>query len=144
MIFDFRAKGLFASPHLHYSRFWLGIGVFMLLAVLVLSLVALPKDVSKILWSDKLLHGIAYAGLMGWFAQLFKHDFTRIVLLFGLIFFGVSIELMQAFTPSRKFDVVDMVANTSGVLLAWSLSYTFFGNILERFEGLIRPKAARV
>jgi len=93
----------------------------MLLAVLVLSLVALPKDVSKILWSDKLLHGIAYAGLMGWFAQLFKHDFTRIVLLFGLIFFGVSIELMQAFTPSRKFD-----------------------DILERFEGLIRPKAARV
>ena len=81
---------------------------------------------------------------MGWFAQLFKHDFTRIVLLLGLIGFGVGIELLQALTPSRQFDVIDMVANASGVLLAWSLSYTFFGDILERFEGLVRPKTARV
>lgn len=144
MTFDFRSKGLFASPHLHYARFWLAIGLAMLLMVLTLSLVSLPKDLTRFLWSDKLLHGIAYAGLMGWFAQLYKHDFVRIVLLLGLVAFGVGVELLQALTPTRQFEYVDMIANASGVLLAWALSYTFFGNILERFESLFRPKAARV
>ena len=141
--FNFFAKGLFASPHLHYSRFWLCTGLAMMLMVLTLSLISLPDEIDEIMWSDKLMHGIAYAGLMGWFAQLYKHDFTRIVLLIGLIFFGVGIELLQGLTPSRKLDVIDMVANASGVLLAWALSYTFFGSILERFEALLRPKVIK-
>lgn len=142
-IFDFRSKGLLASPHLRYSRLWLSIGIAMMLTVLILSLVSLPKEVRVFLWSDKLLHGIAYAGMMGWFAQLYKHDSTRLFLLVGLVMFGIGIEFLQALTPTRKFDFSDMVANASGVLLAWALSYTFFGTVLERFESLFRSKTAR-
>jgi len=142
MTLNFHAKGLFESPHLRYVRLWLSIGVGMLAMVLLLSLITLPDEVNQFVWSDKLFHGIAYAGLMGWFAQLYKHDLTRIVLLIGLISFGVGIELLQGLTPSRVLDVSDMLANASGVLLAWALSYTFFGNILEGIEALVRPKAA--
>ncbi len=89
------------------------------------------------------MHGVAYAGLMGWFAQLYKNDLARLLLLLGLVAFGVGIELLQGLTPSRHLEVLDMVANASGVLLAWSLSYTFFGNIIERFEALVCSKALR-
>jgi len=98
-----------------------------------------PKVVMVFLWSDKLLHGIVYAGLMGWFAQIFRHDLARLLLVFVFISFGVSMEYLQALTPSRHFEVADMIANSCGVVLAWALSYTILGSILERVE-LYLPK----
>lgn len=143
MNFDFRSTDFFASPHLRYTGLWLGIGIVMMLIILVFSLISLPQEVEDFMWSDKLMHGVAYAGLMGWFAQLYKNDLARLILLLGLIGFGVSIELLQGLTPTRQFEFLDMVANASGVLLAWSLSYTFFGTILERIESLCRPTGVR-
>jgi len=46
-------------------------------------------------------------------------------------------------TPTRHFDVGDMIANSCGVVLAWALSYTIFGQILERIERFFPQKAAK-
>jgi len=49
---------------------------------------------------------------------------------------GIGIEFLQAATPTRNFEVLDMIANTSGVVLAWALAYTWVGTILWRIESL--------
>jgi len=85
---------------------------------------------------DKVAHLIAYAGLMGWFVQIFRHDLTRLVLLLGFVTLGIGVEFVQGMVPSRQFEVLDMIANTSGALLAWALAYTRVGQILPAVERL--------
>lgn len=51
-----------------------------------------------------------------------------------LILMGVSLEFIQDLTGYRFFDIYDMMANTAGVLLAWSLSKTPFPKVLSYFE----------
>lgn len=143
MKFDFRSRGLLRAEHLRYRYVWAFIGFSMVLAILAVSLINIPPPVAKILWSDKLLHGIAYGGLMGWFAQIFRHDLMRLILLAGFIALGISIEFLQALTPTRQFDLHDMVANTGGAIVAWALSYTVLGTLLERFEVLVMRKPAK-
>jgi len=71
---------------------------------------------------------------MGWFSQLFRHDLTRLLLAFGFTALGIGMEFLQGMVPHRQFDGVDMLANTSGVLLAWALAYTCVGNALPAIE----------
>jgi len=77
---------------------------------------------------------------MGWFVQIFKHTVARLILAVVLILLGVGMEYMQSLVPSRQFDLIDMLANTTGVLLAWVLSYTILGNLFSAFENLIVRK----
>lgn len=122
--------------HLRFQRVWLCIGILLLLLVLVGSVIPIPAPVRSIMLHDKVAHTLAYAGLMGWFAQIFRHDLTRLILVVGLVMMGVGIEFLQGMTGSRQFDVLDMVANTSGVVLAWGLAYTWVGNTLVWVEGV--------
>lgn len=143
MTFNFHPKGLLRIQHLRLKRLWVAMGVLMVLGILCLSLIPVPKVVIQFLWSDKVLHGVVYAALMGWFGQIYRHDLARLLLAVGFTGLGIGIEYLQGMTPSRMFDIADMVANTCGVVLAWALSYTFLGTILERFEALFlkRPIA---
>ena len=143
MTFNFHPKGLLHAKHLHYRYLWAFVGVSMVFAILTLSLISIPQPVAKFLLSDKILHGVVYAGLMGWFAQIFRHDLMRLILVICFIALGIGIEFLQALTPSRQFDVWDMIANTSGIVLAWALSYTKMGTVLERFELLFVRKVAK-
>jgi VanZ family protein len=115
---------------------WIGVGVFLLFAVAVSSVIDIPPPLKAIMMKDKVVHSLAYASLMGWFSQIYRHDLTRLLLAIGLVSMGVGMEFIQGFTATRQFDVLDMVANTSGVTLAWALAYTWFGGILARLEGL--------
>lgn len=86
------------------------------------------------MFSDKLLHVVAYAGLMGWFAQLFRHRVARVLLCVGFVTLGVGIEFLQGMVPYRQFEYFDMLANASGVLLAWVLVFTPLGRVLFHIE----------
>ena len=86
------------------------------------------------MFSDKVLHVLAYAGLMGWFAQLFRHRFARVLLGVGFVALGAGIEFAQGMVPYRQFEYVDMLANASGVLLAWLLVFTPLGRVLFHIE----------
>ncbi|MFK8084077.1 MAG: VanZ family protein [Granulosicoccus sp.] len=134
MPFDFSPSGLFAVRHLRFKRLWISIGILLILAVTIGSVISLPPPLTAVMLQDKVLHTLAYACLMGWFAQIYRHDLTRLVLVIGLTGLGVSIEFVQGTTGYRQFDVMDMVANTSGVLLAWALAYTRVGNVLAWTE----------
>ncbi len=125
-----------ATLHLRFPRLWISVGVLLLLAVAVSSIITIPAPIKAIMLHDKVAHTLAYAGLMGWFSQIYRHDLTRLILALGLVAMGVGIEFIQGMTTTRQFDVLDMVANTSGVILAWALAYTWVGGILAWIEGL--------
>ena len=146
MTFDFTSRGWFSTRHLLLPKLWLGLGVALVLGVIVLSVINIPPPVKEVMLHDMVAHLIAYAGLMGWFAQIFRHDLTRLVLVLGFIVLGVGIEFVQAAVPSRQFEVLDMIANSSGALLAWALAYTRIGQVLpavERVLSHMSPQAAR-
>ena len=134
--FDFSSPGWFRTDHLRFSALWLAFGCAMVAAVVLLSIIDLPAQVQTVMLHDKVAHLIAYAGLMGWFVQIFRHDLTRLVLLLGFVTLGIGVEFVQGMVPSRQFEVLDMIANTSGALLAWALAYTRVGQILPAVERL--------
>jgi len=129
--------------HLRYRRLWIAVGILLILLVAIFSVISIPGPLKAFMLKDKVLHTLAYAGLMGWFSQIYRHDLTRLLLAAGLVLMGVAIEYVQGMTTTRHFDVLDMVANTSGVLLAWALAYTWIGTLLARFEGLFTRSALR-
>lgn len=126
----------FEVTSLRYSWFWLGLGVLLILMVIVASLVDL-KPVKGILLQDKLMHVLTYGFLMGWFSQIYKPHFARFLLAVSLIVLGVGIEFLQGLVAFRKFEVLDMLANALGVVIAWGVSYTWMGNILQWCESLL-------
>jgi len=134
MKFDFSSKDLLSTRHLRFKRLWLMVGLLLVSGVTYASVSNVPAQVGSLFFNDKLTHVAVYACLMGWFAQIFRHDLTRLIFVVVLCAMGVGIEFIQAATPTRKFEVLDMIANASGVVLAWALAYTWFGTILWRFE----------
>lgn len=124
-----------AIEHLRFKRLWLGLGLLMVAMVTLGSVVSIPPTVKAFMLQDKVLHTLAYACLMGWFAQIYRHDLTRLLLAIVLTGMGIGIEFIQAMVPHRQFDLLDMIANTSGVALAWALAYTWVGNVLCWMEG---------
>lgn len=99
-----------------------------------MSLISVPAQVKAVMVNDKVTHLVVYGLLMGWFGQIFRHDLTRLLLVVLLVSMGIGIEYLQGMVPSRQFEILDMIANTSGVVLAWALCYTWMGRILEWFE----------
>ncbi len=85
-----------------------------------LSLMPMPELVGKNI-NDLFLHFIAYGGVMWSFTQGYPE--TRILkLMSGLIVWGILLEMMQGLTSYRLFEWMDMVANSTGVVLGWVLS----------------------
>jgi VanZ family protein len=69
--------------------------------------------------SDKLEHFAAYGLLMFLFCQLYRRTATRLVYAAAFIAMGVALEFLQRMTGWRTFEVLDMLANGTGVFLGW-------------------------
>ena len=79
-------------------------------------------------FADKIEHASAYAclGLIGMSA--FRHQELRLAgFLFG---WGTLMEIGQRFVPMRSPDFADLVANLSGIVLAW---------LVLRLASILRP-----
>ena len=137
MTFDFTPTGLFRARHLRFKRLWLAFGLLLVSGVTYASVASVPAQVTTLVFNDKLTHVAVYACLMGWFSQIFRHDLTRLIFVVLLSGMGIGIEFIQAATPTRNFEVLDMIANTSGVVLAWALAYTWVGTVLWRAESFV-------
>jgi hypothetical protein len=98
-------------------RYWLIVGYFMVAMTIYLSLFTLALPKTEINHADKFSHFIAYSMMMLWLGQAFIQA-QRMGLMFALITLGIVIEIIQ---PSfgRQFDWLDILANSSGVLIAW-------------------------
>ena len=107
------------------------IAIFFTIAILLGSLVK-PEllVVDSISVSDKTYHLIAYFLLMlSWlyaFSNREKFNENVKYVIIGCIFFGIIIELLQGtITSYRTASFLDIIANTSGVLLAVVIFHVF-------------------
>lgn len=88
-------------------------------AIVWLSLTSRPPQVD-VQFGDKIGHFGAYGLLMGWFCLLYLRFPTRLLYGAGFIAMGVGLEVVQGQLGYRTYDLLDMAANTTGVLLGWA------------------------
>lgn len=62
---------------------------------------------------------------MLWFCQLYQARKIRVVHALIFVVMGVGLEFVQGTMGYRRYDVLDMYANTLGVLLGWALALAF-------------------
>ena len=113
---------------------WLAIGCLLIAMVIWLSLTPDPVSIPVIDVSDKLQHAFAYAVLMGWFGQLYQRPMMRLGYAFSFVLMGVVLEFAQGLSGQRTYELADMLANTSGVLLAWIVLRSGGDRVLTWFE----------
>jgi glycopeptide antibiotics resistance protein len=59
---------------------------------------------------------------MFWFCVLYRPLRVRAFYAAGFIAMGIALEFVQGWLGYRSFEVADMVANTAGVGLGWSVA----------------------
>jgi len=121
------------NDSLKFKPLWLSIGYLLIAYIFYSSLRPDPIEVD-IDNFDKYAHTFAYFVLMGWFTQIYQHKNSVLICALVFALMGVLIEVLQGMGGIRFFDYYDMLANASGVILAWILSLTPFKNILFYFE----------
>ena len=123
----------YSDVKLKYKDLWICIGFCMIGFVVYSSLTSSPVT-AGFKFSDKFMHVVGYFGLMGWFIQIFQQKKAQYVIAALFIFMGIGLEFLQDWGGVRYFELNDMIANTFGVLIAWSLVKTPFPKLLGWFE----------
>ena len=104
------ANKLFRIPLLAWQTvFWL-----LWLAATAVMLLPASNLPSVNIW-DKAEHAATFAVLMvlAWFAYQYRFSVQKLAT--WLVCYGVAIECIQHFVPTRSFSVLDMVADSVGV-----------------------------
>jgi VanZ family protein len=117
------------------QRLWRAGGWLGVILTLALSLMPPTLDVSSG-HSDKIVHLAGYALLTFWWAQLVTRQRWKLAV--AIVLFGLAIELLQGLTPDRQPDLLDALANSSGVLLGW-LAARRLPNLPGRLAALPAP-----
>ncbi|MDD4963228.1 MAG: VanZ family protein [Gallionella sp.] len=116
---------------------WQATGWLLLGIITYLSLMPHPPEPFTFNQVDKLEHGLAYMTLSLCFCQMYLRSLRWMVL---LVVWGIGIEFVQGWTGYRYFDVWDMVANSTGVLLGYFLTEkTPLGGLRTRIEKREEP-----
>ncbi len=91
---------------------------------------------------DKVQHALAYAFLIWWWMQALEglHPGRLVV---ALALFGIAIELLQALTPYRSFELADMVANGVGIGVGLLVCRTPLGRTLAMIARLLPGQRKR-
>jgi len=117
---------------LRYFPLWFAVGWGLVALIVYGSLTPSPPQVS-VPQGDKLEHMVSYGVLMGWFMQLYARSaHLRLALL--CIGLGVGMEYAQLASGYRDFEYMDMVADATGVALAWLLGATALARVLSGLE----------
>lgn len=119
---------------LRYHPLWLALGGLWIAIVVLGSLMPGPPTPITFDQSDKFSHALAYGWLMLWFCQLYAGTQRRFVLALAFVALGAGLEFLQTLTPDRTYDLLDMAANTSGVLIGWVLATTPLAHTLRLLE----------
>ena len=121
---------------------WLTLGWALVLFIVYESLTPRPLEI-QVEQGDKLGHMAAYLVLMSWFANIYENTGERVVCALGCVALAVGLEFAQRLTPTRTFEIADMVAGAIGVLIALALAPPRLPNYLrftERLSGVGRNR----
>ena len=123
---------------LRWLAVWTVVGWLLLGSIVVFSLT--PNFPLKLMRQyDKVVHMLAYGGVMLWFAQLYPQRFARLFWALAFVGMGIGLEVAQGMSRYRHFDWWDAGATAVGVSLACALSFTRCGSILLELESRILP-----
>jgi VanZ family protein len=125
---------------MRFRNLWLAIGYALVAIIIFLSLTPSPPKLD-IEQGDKLGHFLAYGTLMFWFCQIYATRSSRIAHALAFAAMGVALEFAQGMTDYRTFELLDMLANATGVALGWIAAQALRINVLSMIEsGFPRPR----
>lgn len=112
---------------------WIAGALLLAAAIVVGSLLPGPVVESTASW-DKLQHTVAYLVLSLWLIGMVgRSGYLRAAAAAFLL--GVAVEVAQALlTDTRQGDLLDLVANGTGALLALAAAYLGLGGWAQRAE----------
>ncbi len=97
-------------------------GLFWLSILVISWLVVAPQEeLPPVRLWDKAAHTLAFAALMLLCAVAYRQRFSLARIASMLFIFGVGIEIVQYLIPYREFSLLDMLANSLGILVALPL-----------------------
>ncbi len=123
---------------LRYARAWLVAGAILLVFGL-LSALSPVQSLMPVSMNDKLVHALGFLFFMLWFGGVFQVRFAP-ALVVGLASYGILIEVLQSFTPTRQAEFPDLVADLAGILLGWALSAAGFSRWCATLESWLVPQ----
>lgn len=115
---------------LRFIKLWHFIGIGIIGFIFYMTLTPHPVQLPGS-GTDKFFHFSGYFGLMAWYAQLLKR---RAIAVFIFIIMGIGLEFAQMLVNTRSFEWADMLANTSGVVVAALLFRGVLTKLLFLFE----------
>jgi len=119
---------------LRYPRLWLSLGWTAVAFAILVSLVPASQLPQPPNISDKAEHFLAYLLLSLWFAGIYPRARYWIIGI-GLCVMGVLIEFAQgAMHFGRQADILDVLANSTGVIVGLGLSLLWLGGWAQRIE----------
>jgi VanZ family protein len=130
---------------LHHTRRWRLASVALLVTVTVAAMMPaiwIWRDLARMNLSplDKWLHFFTFLFLAIWFAgQYHKRSYWRIAL--GLFAFGILIEVCQRMVSYRTSDLMDLAADTIGIVAGLGIAVIGVGGWSLRFEQWLRDRA---
>lgn len=123
---------------LKYRSVWLFVGYAIVALVVYLSLTSNPINLNLGFPNqDKVFHALAYFSLMFWFAQIYHNTRQRAVMIVVFVFLGLLMEYVQSLSPYRTAEFADMLANATGVILAYVITRQRLRFVLMRVETLL-------
>ncbi len=123
------------TKRLQYRKVWLSIGWMLLFIIIYLTLMPSPPELmDSISYGDKIGHFVSYTILMLWFCQLYLEIRHRLLLSLAFILMGVTLEFLQGLAGVRMYEIADMIANSTGVIIGAILTYAGLGNVLHNIE----------
>ena len=104
------------------------IAILLTGSIAILSLIKVGKQPIQINSLDKIEHAIAYFVLTFiWLLALRKTKINEEFIVFCCFLYGIIIEALQVTTTSyRSGEILDVVANTTGILIAYIFYISFF------------------
>ena len=126
---------------LHYRRYWLTVGVGLILLLLYGSL-APAKALPPMSGSDKFWHAGTYFIVMAYFCQLYAGVRARALIGAALIVLGVAIEFIQPYV-NRQFDWFDALANTGGIFAALLVSSSPLSRVIIWVDQQLKRRVTR-
>lgn len=118
---------------LRYPRLWL-VGGWLLIGLAVLASLSPTQELPHVAGSDKMHHFIAYFSMTLWFAGIYPRS-QYVWIGIGMLALGAVIEGAQgAMGLGRQADLYDMIANSSGVVVALILASMGLGGWTQWVE----------
>ena len=104
------------------------IAILTTIGIAIVSLIKLGKVPIQINNIDKVEHALAYFILtFVWLVALRTTKTSKILIVFCCFLYGIIIEALQVtITSYRSGEILDVIANTTGILIAFIVYNSFF------------------